>query len=287
METTQPNQERSYIIILSIAGSDNSGGAGIQADIKTISAIGCYAATAITALTVQNTMGVSAVHPIPADIAIAQVQAVLNDMPPAAIKIGMIHNAAIALSLAQTLKQYPGIPVIFDPVMVATSGDLLMEKDTIKVITQNILPITTLLTPNLHEAAILAKMPIVSIVDMQVAAKKIIKYGSFAVLIKGGHLKGQDLCDVYFDQNGVEKLFHSPAIPSINTHGTGCSLSSAIASYLGLGEDLNAAIVKGKYYIHQAILHGKDVKTGHGQGPLNHFFAPVPMKINILSKAKL
>jgi hydroxymethylpyrimidine/phosphomethylpyrimidine kinase len=279
MEIIQASKEKSYTIILSIAGSDSSGGAGIQADIKTISALGCYAATAITAVTVQNTMGVSAVHSIPADIVIAQAQAVLLDMPPAAIKIGMIHSAHIALSLAQTLKSYPGIPVVFDPVMVATSGDLLMEKETIAVITENILPITKLLTPNLHEAAVLAKMPVSNIKDMQVAAGKIIKYGSFAVLIKGGHLKGTDLCDVYFDQNGVEKLLHSPAISSINTHGTGCSLSSAIASYIGIGEDLDAAILKGKSYIHQAILQGKDVKTGHGQGPLNHFFAPEPLKI--------
>ncbi|MFP5081782.1 bifunctional hydroxymethylpyrimidine kinase/phosphomethylpyrimidine kinase [Pedobacter sp. JCM 36344] len=268
-----------YSVVLSIAGSDSGGGAGIQGDLKTISALGCFATTAITAVTVQNTMGVTMIHPIPASIVSAQVEAVIEDMKPLAIKIGMVYSAELAHSLVCLLKRYPMIPVVCDPVMVATSGDRLMREDTISVLKEQLFPLAQLVTPNLDEAGILADMDIRNVKDMKLAAEKILLFGSNAVLIKGGHLKGEDLFDVYLNKNGDHNVFHSKAIKTNNTHGTGCSLSSAIASYLALGETMIDAISKARIYLQQAIAHGKDVKTGDGHGPLNHFFDPEKLRI--------
>lgn len=264
----------SYPIVLSIAGSDSGGAAGIQADIKTISALGCFATTAITAVTVQNTLGVSGIHPIPVDFVKAQIKAVMNDLRPSAIKIGMVHSAELAIGIAEALNEYKNVPVIFDPVMVASSGDSLVESDTIAILKHYLFPLTQLLTPNLGEAALLAQMDIEHVEDMKDAAVKILMSGVNAVLIKGGHLKGPDLIDIYRDKKGNETMFSSTAIETLNTRGTGCSLSSAIASYISLGHDLEAAIAKAKAYVHQAICQGIDVKTGKGHGPLNHFFEP-------------
>ena len=263
-----------YPVVLSIAGSDSGGGAGIQADLKTISALGCYGTTAITAVTVQNTLGVSAIHPIPVEFVKAQIRAVMDDLKPATIKIGMVYNAELALVIAEALSDYPGVPVIFDPVMAATSGHLLIEDDTVATLKNLFFRLTEIVTPNLDEASILADMEVKTIGDMKEAAFRIMKYGCNAVLVKGGHLKGPDLFDVYLNKNGDERIYRSAAIDSINTHGTGCSLSSAIASFMALGNDLNTSISKSKIYIQMAIEHGKDVKTGQGHGPLNHFFDP-------------
>lgn len=263
-----------YPVVLSIAGSDSGGGAGIQADLKTISALGCFGTTAITALTVQNTLGVSGIHPIPVDFVKAQIKAVMDDLKPSAIKIGMVHSAELAIGIAETLSDHPNVPVIFDPVMVATSGVRLIANNTVETLKQHLFPITELVTPNLDEAAILAGMEIKTIGDMKEAAVQIIRYGCKAVLIKGGHLKGPDLLDVYLDKDGNERIFRSTAIDTVNTHGTGCSLSSAIASFIALGNDLNMSISNSKKYIQQAIEQGKNVKTGDGHGPLNHFFDP-------------
>jgi len=263
-----------YPVVLSIAGSDSGGGAGIQADLKTISALGCFGTTAITALTVQNTLGVSGIHPIPVDFVKAQIKAVMDDLKPSAIKIGMVHSAELAIGIAETLSDHPNVPVIFDPVMVATSGVRLIANNTVETLKQHLFPITELVTPNLDEAAILAGMEIKTIGDMKEAAVQIIRYGCKAVLIKGGDLKGPDLLDVYLDKDGNERIFRSTAIDTVNTHGTGCSLSSAIASFIALGNDLNMSISNSKKYIQQAIEQGKNVKTGDGHGPLNHFFDP-------------
>jgi len=268
-----------YTVVLSIAGSDSGGGAGIQGDLKTISALGCFGTTAITAVTVQNTMGVTAIYQIPADIVSAQVEAVIEDMKPSAIKIGMVYSAELGRSLVSILKRYPTIPVVCDPVMVATSGDRLMREDTISVLKEQLFPLAQLVTPNLDEAGILADMDIRNVKDMKLAAEKILLFGSDAVLIKGGHLKGEDLFDVYLNKNGDHHVFHSKAIKTNNTHGTGCSLSSAIASYWAVGETMIDAISKAKEYLQQAIAHGKDVKTGDGHGPLNHFFDPEKLRI--------
>jgi hydroxymethylpyrimidine/phosphomethylpyrimidine kinase len=263
-----------YPVVLSIAGSDSGGGAGIQADIKSISALGCFGTTAITAVTVQNTLGVTGIHPIPVEFVMAQIKAVMDDLKPSAIKIGMVHSVELAIGIAEVLRAYRAIPVVFDPVMVATSGDRLVANDIEEAMKQHLFPLAEIVTPNLAEAAILAKMEIHTIGDMKKAAVQIMQYGCNAVLIKGGHLKGPDLYDVYLDKNGDERIFRSRAIDTINTHGTGCSLSSAIASYIALGNDLNTSISKSKIYIQNAIEHGKDVKAGEGHGPLNHFFDP-------------
>lgn len=263
-----------YPVVLSIAGSDSGGGAGIQADLKTMSALGCFGTTAITAVTVQNTVGVSGIHAIPVDFVKAQIKAVMDDLKPSAIKIGMVHSAELAIGIAEVLGYYPHIPVVFDPVMVATSGDSLISSDTVATLKEHLFPVARLVTPNLDEAAILAEMGITTVGDMKNSAKKIMSYGCNAVLVKGGHLKGPDLFDVYLDKDGNERIFRSTPIATINTHGTGCSLSSAIASFIALGHDLDNSISKSKKYIQNAIEQGKDVQTGQGHGPLNHFFDP-------------
>jgi hydroxymethylpyrimidine/phosphomethylpyrimidine kinase len=263
-----------YPVVLTIAGSDSGGGAGIQADLKTISALGCFATTAITAITVQNTLGVTGIHQIPVDFVTAQIKAVMGDLKPSTIKIGMVHSPELAMALAETLSYYPGVPIIFDPVMVATSGDRLIDDHTIVTFKEQLFPLAEIITPNLDEAAILADMEIYTIDDMKEAALCLLQYGCNAVLIKGGHLEGSELCDIYFHKNGDECVFRSPKIYTVNTHGTGCTLSSAIASFIALGNDLTVSISKSKNYIHQAIEQGKDVRTGAGQGPINHFFNP-------------
>jgi len=266
-----------YPVVLSIAGSDSGGGAGIQADLKTFSALGCYGTTAITAVTVQNTLGVSAVHAIPVAIVIGQIRAVMDDIRPAAIKIGMIPSAELAIAIALVLKDYPHVPVIFDPVMVSSSGHQLVGHDTLDSFKNALYPITQLLTPNLNEASLISGIAVETVDDMKKAAGHIIKLGCKAVLVKGGHLPGTDLVDVYLENKGVEYIFTSKAIDSPNTHGTGCTLSAAIASFIVLGNDMRTAIERAKAYVHQAIEQGKDVHTGDGHGPLNHFFDPQKM----------
>lgn len=263
-----------YPVVLSIAGSDSGGGAGIQADLKTISALGCFAATAITAITVQNTLGVSAIHQIPVKLVIAQIKAVMDDLKPSAIKIGMVHSSELAMFMAEILRHYQQIPIIFDPVMVASSGDRLIEESTIATFKEQLFPLAEIITPNLDEAAILANMEIKTIYDMKEAGSRLLKYGCNAVLIKGGHLEGSELCDVYLHKNGYEYVFRSRKIYTLNTHGTGCTLSSAIASYIALGHSLTLSISKSEDYTHRAIEHGKNVICGAGQGPINHFFDP-------------
>lgn len=263
-----------YPVVLSIAGSDSGGGAGIQADLKTISALGCFGTTAITAITAQNTLGVTGIHPIPEALVRAQIKAVMDDLRPAALKIGMVYSSALAIAIAETLSEYPDIPVIFDPVMVTSSGDSLIEDQTVTTFKQQLFPLAELVTPNLEEASILAGMEVRTIGDMKKAAFCLLQYGCKSVLIKGGHLAGSELCDVYLHQDGDSRVFRSKRIETNNTHGTGCTLSSAIASFRGLGEDLITAISKSKAYTHQAIEQGKQVRIGAGHGPLNHFFDP-------------
>lgn len=263
-----------YPIVLTIAGSDSGGGAGIQADLKTFSALGCFGTSAITAITVQNTMGVSGIHIIPSEIVVQQIRAVVDDMQPLVIKIGMIPTAEHATAIAAILKEYLHIPVILDPIIVASSGYQLMEEKAISILKNELFPQATLVTPNLDEAGLITGTTIDNVADMEIATAYFIMLDCKAVLIKGGHLKGDTLCDVYLDKNGLTRRFESAFINSNNTHGTGCTLSSAIAAFLALGDDMLTAIEKAKAYVHQAIDQGKDVKTGNGRGPLNHFFDP-------------
>lgn len=271
---------RTYPCVLTIAGSDCSGGAGIQADIKTISALGAYAASAITAITVQNTCGVTGIHPVPPSYVKGQIEAVMEDICPQAIKIGMINDTKIVEVIAESLLKYRPKFVVFDPVMVSTSGCKLMEDEAIEAITTKLIPLATLITPNLSEAEILAGQKIGSVEDMQQHAKKMLKLGCKGVLIKGGHLEGGRMCDVLQTTDEERpQLFTAPKVESRNTHGTGCTLSSAIATYLALGETVTSAVEKAKQYVYKGIKTGKDVYIGHGHGPLNHFYSPVAMHI--------
>lgn len=259
-------------VILTIAGSDCSGGAGIQADIKTISALKGYAASVITAVTAQNTMGVQAVCPIPPDIVRAQITSVMDDLRPAAIKIGMVHNAAIVHTIAECLQNIRSRFVVYDPVMVSTSGRKLMTEDTVRTIQEELFPLCSLITPNLGEASLLLSNPVTDIEEMKLAACELANRYHCAVLVKGGHLSGNTMCDVLYN-NGRFSLFEQQKIESRNLHGTGCTFSSAIAAFAARGKGLEEAVRQAKVYISKAIYHGKDLHIGHGNGPLCHFFS--------------
>ena len=198
----------------------------------------------------------------------------MDDIRPSVIKIGMVHSLEHAHAIADILQAYPQVPVVLDPVMVATSGDKLIEENTIAALKSKLFSLALIVTPNLDEAQILSGMRIHGLEDMQQAARIILETGCRSVLLKGGHLKGTRLYDVYLHQNGDQKVFESVAIDSRNTHGTGCTFASAIASALALGHELQEAVSIAKKYIHEAIEQGKDVRTGEGHGPLNHFYNP-------------
>lgn len=266
-----------YPSVLSIAGFDGSGGAGIQADIKTISALGCYATTVLTALPVQNTQGVRNIYPIPLEAVEDQIEAVMDDIMPDAIKIGMVHTPELVDSITATLKKYEAVPIVFDPVMVATSGHRLIEEDSINALIEQLLPIATVITPNMDEAAILANMNVKTLEEMRIAGKQIKELGCNSILMKGGHQETTNITSLFFDPNSRCHPFEVIKIRTNNTHGSGCTLSSAIAAYLAQGRTLFEAVDLGQRYVHRAIDSGKNVRTGKGNGPLNHFFNPQKM----------
>ena len=265
-----------YYTAMTIAGSDSCGGAGVQADIKTMSALGVYAASAITAITVQNTLGVYAIQDINPEIVKGQIEAVMDDIHPDAIKVGMVNNCATIQAIAETLKRYQGEyqHLIIDPVMVSTSGCRLMQEDALSIFIQELLPLATLLTPNIPEAEILAGMKIQNKEDIQNAALAISKLGCKYVLIKGGHFQGAEKIDYLFEDGKPITSYRGISVNTRNTHGTGCTLSSAITSYLAREMDMNTAIAMAKTYLSGAILAGKDVQIGKGHGPENHFYEP-------------
>ena len=269
-----------YPSVLTIAGFDGSGGAGIQADIKTFSALGCYATSVLTALPVQNTMGVQNIYSIPMEAVAEQLEAVLDDIFPHAIKIGMVHNCLLVETIVKTLKKYPKIPVVFDPVMVSTSGHWLIEHETVNTIVNKLFPIADLITPNIDEAGILADMEVSTLEDMKVAGQKILESGCNNILLKGGHQKLPVITSLLIEKNGQQTYFKSEKVLTKNTHGSGCTLSSAIAAYLARGEELNSAVSLAQKYVFEAIKTGKDVITGKGNGPLNHFFNPQKLILN-------
>lgn len=269
-----------YPSVLTIAGSDSSGGAGIQGDLKTISSLGCYATTAITAITVQNTRGVTAIHSIPPEIVKGQIDSIMTDILPDAIKIGMVHSVSLVNAIAAVLQLYPQIPIILDPVMVATSGDKLIEDHTLTAMKEKLFPLAMLITPNLDEASILAGMKINTVVEMHRAGHMIMESGCKNLLLKGGHLQGNQLTSLYFSAGGPVEEFISERIDTNNTHGSGCTLSSAIASFIARGVCLKDAIANAEIYVHEAISSGATVQTGQGNGPLNHFFKPINLIIN-------
>ncbi|MEI6482064.1 MAG: bifunctional hydroxymethylpyrimidine kinase/phosphomethylpyrimidine kinase [Betaproteobacteria bacterium] len=271
-----------YARVLSIAGSDSGGGAGIQADLKTFSALGCYGMTAITALTAQNTTGVQAIHGVPASFLKAQLQSVLDDIGVDAVKIGMLHSPDVVEVVAWAIDHYGLKQVVLDPVMVATSGDRLIAQETVAVLVSELFPRVQLVTPNLDEASLLLQKNLSQIDELQPAGLELLAMGAKAVLLKGGHLQGDVLCDVLHQLGTDARVFQSARIHSRNVHGTGCSLSSAIAAYLALGHDMHTAVEQARAFIRQAIASGAAVKTGEGHGPLNHGFAPLVMHVKPL-----
>ena len=283
--------KKKYNRVLTIAGSDSGGGAGIQADIKAISAMGCYAASAITAITVQNTVGVEAVHAVPLDILAGQIDAVLSDVGADAIKIGMLHSAEVVNLVADKIEQYGIRNVVLDPVMVSTSGHRLIEESAIEVIKSRLIPLVRVITPNIPEAEILASRTISSEADFPSVAKILASRSNdiqeisptdvsdsknerqVSVLLKAGHLTGDDLVDYFFNaEEGTITQLPSKRVYTRNTHGTGCTLSSAFAAALARGEDLTAAATSAKKYIEGAIISGAEYEIGHGHGPVNHFW---------------
>lgn len=263
-----------YYTALTIAGSDSCGGAGIQADIKTMSALGVYATSAITAITVQNTKGVYAIQEVEPDIVSGQIKAVMDDIHPNAIKIGMVNDSDTIHAIAETLKKTVFQHLVIDPVMVSTSGCRLMQENALDIFIKELLPLATLLTPNIPEAEILAGMKIENKEDIMQAASAISRLGCRHVLIKGGHFEGSEKIDYLFEDGKLLTNYHGISVNTQNTHGTGCTLSSAITSYLAREMDMNTAIAMAKSYLSGAILAGKDVEIGEGHGPVNHFYEP-------------
>lgn len=257
-------------VILSVAGSDCSGGAGIQADIKTISALGGYAASVITAVTVQNTLGVQGVHAVPPEIVRAQIEAVMDDLHPDAVKIGMVNDVPTVRTIADCLRRYAPRHVVYDPVMVSTSGRKLMDDAVIEWMKEELFPLVSLITPNLDEVNVLTGSRPSTVEEMKQAAKLLAVRHGTSVLIKGGHLCGEEMIDVL--QSGENAyIYKVKKIESRNLHGTGCTLSSSIATYLAQGDSMNEAVEKAKQYISHAIEDGKDLRIGRGNGPLWHF----------------
>jgi hydroxymethylpyrimidine/phosphomethylpyrimidine kinase len=260
-------------IALTIAGSDPSGGAGIQADLKTFTALGVYGASVVTALTAQNTHGVTGVQGVPQDFIAAQIKAVMSDLKVSATKTGMLGDRATVATVVSALKTYNFGPVIVDPVMVATSGDVLLAPDAIDAVRGELISLAALITPNLHEAAkLLETAPARSISEMDAQAQALLARGARAVLIKGGHHTGDDAIDLLATPDGVSH--HSaPRLETSNTHGTGCTLSAAIAARLALGEtDLRRAVSEAKAYLWGALNSGRTRTIGSGCGPVDHLF---------------
>lgn len=266
-----------YARVLTIAGSDSGGGAGIQADLKTFAALGCYGMSAITALTAQNTLGVQGIHAVPPAFLKAQIQSVVEDIGVDALKIGMLHEPAVVEVVAWAIDHYKLTRVVLDPVMVATSGDRLMASETVQVLVRELFPRASVITPNLDEAALLLGHEILDADALNQAAQDLMAMGAKAVLLKGGHLAGDEVVDLLVQADGPSRRLASPRIASQNVHGTGCTLSSAMAAYLALGHGLSESVALARTFILGAIAHGADVKTGHGHGPLNHGFSPVPL----------
>ena len=268
-----------YPRVLTIAGSDSGGGAGIQADLKTMSALGCYGMSAITAITAQNTLGVMAIHGVPPAILKAQLQAVLDDIGVDAVKIGMLHSPEIVETVAWAIDHYKLDKIVLDPVMVATSGDQLVGRGTVKVLVRELFGRALVVTPNLDEAALLLGYPIDSVAALDQAASDLLGLGARSALLKGGHLASDELVDVLAQPSLALLHLRSQRINSRNVHGTGCTLSSAIACNLALGMHLVMAVSTARQYILEAIASGADITTGKGHGPLNHGHAPIPMKV--------
>ena len=268
------SMSKQYKRVLTIAGSDPSGGAGIQADIKTISACGCYAMSAITAVVDENTFEVKGVHPVPASFVRGQIESVLSDIGADAVKIGMLHSSELILAVKEALTPYNIRNIVLDPVMVATAGNDLLKQEAVRTLQHELIPLTRIITPNIPEAEVLSGQKIGSKEDMLAVIKSLSCNNTISVLLKAGHLSDNELTDIFYNAETREILeLKALRIASQNTHGTGCTLSSAVASFLAHGFSLDDSVRKAKKYMTQAILHGADYKIGKGHGPVHHFFS--------------
>ncbi|HEX5179132.1 MAG TPA: bifunctional hydroxymethylpyrimidine kinase/phosphomethylpyrimidine kinase [Gemmatimonadaceae bacterium] len=257
-------------IVLTIAGSDSGGGAGIQADLKTFHRFGVFGTSAITAVTAQNTEGVREWMALPAALVAAQIEAVATDLRPDAVKSGMLGTAAVIAAAAASITAHALHPYVLDPVMVASSGDALLERDAVGVLRSALLPVCDLITPNIEEAMVLTGEGVASVSDQERAARRLVEEGAPAALVKGGHAAGAEVADVLFDgARGVVRVFRHRRIDSRHTHGTGCTLSAAIAAHLALGVPLERAVETSLDFVHRAIAGAPGL--GAGRGPLNHF----------------
>jgi len=266
-----------YRRALTIAGSDSGGGAGIQADLKTFSALRCYGMSVITAITAQNTHEVTAVHAVPVEVITAQLDAVLSDIGADAIKVGMLFSPEITEAVGAGLRKWGSGLIVVDPVMVSKSGDRLLTEPAVEALKTHVFPIAEVITPNLPEASTLLAREVTTRGDMEPAARDLLATGARAVLLKGGHLDGDSAADVLVfrgrDGEIMSRWFEFERIDTPNTHGTGCTLSSAIASFLARGEGLEAAVEAARAYMQAAIAAGAQFEMGHGHGPVNHFHA--------------
>lgn len=266
--------QKTYRRVMTVAGSDPSGGAGIQADIKTISACGCFATSAIVAVVDENTIGVTGIHPIPEDFVVGQIHSILDDIGTDAVKIGMLHSSSLIQSVRSALDRYPEITdIVLDPVMVATSGDPLLEPHAVGTLRDVLIPRSRIITPNIPEAELLLGRKIQHQDELPDVAIELAKFGA-SVYLKAGHLNDSRLVDILYDaENKAIVELPTERIDTANTHGTGCTLSSAIASFLAHGNTLADAARLARKYIYEAITAGARYKIGHGHGPVHHFHA--------------
>ncbi|MCK0196864.1 bifunctional hydroxymethylpyrimidine kinase/phosphomethylpyrimidine kinase [Ancylobacter sp. 6x-1] len=272
-QSSRPASGAGTPIAVTIAGSDSGGGAGIQADLKTFSALGVYGASVITALTAQNTLGVTSIHDVPPAFVSAQMDAVFSDLAVDAVKIGMLSRPEVIAAVAQGLDRHGLRAVVLDPVMVAASGDRLLVPEAIEELRRSLLPRALLITPNLPEAAaLLDEPPAHDLAAARMQAARLLAMGPKAVLVKGGHGEGPESTDVLMDADGVVEL-SAPRIVTRNTHGTGCTLSSAITAGLAKGLSLRDAVAAGKDYLTRALARSEELAVGHGHGPVHHFHA--------------
>ena len=265
---------------MSIAGSDSCGGAGIQADLKTFSALGVYGMSAVTAITAQNTLGVYDIMAVSPSVVRKQIEAVFDDMRPDSLKIGMLFNSDIIEEVSCSLSSYKANNIVLDPVMISTSGSQLLENNAIEAMVSKLFPIADLVTPNKYEAEYISGKKIVSTDDVLYCGRRILDLGAKAVLIKGGHFDDDIMTDyLFFSKNQAPEKFSMQRVATINSHGTGCTLSSAIAAYLAQGYSMTSAVSQAKKYLNMALSYGADIYSGKGHGPVNHFFEPQKLKI--------
>ena len=262
-----------YKRVLTIAGSDPSGGAGIQADLKTFSACGCFGTSAIVAVVDENTVGVTGVHPVPVDFVAGQIKSVLDDIGADAIKIGMLHSSELIRTVKETLSRYDVKNIVLDPVMVATSGDKLLQNDAIETLQNELIPFVRVITPNIPEAEVLLQREIKSQDELPKVIKELSANRNVSVLLKAGHLTEEKLTDVFYNAETDEIIeLTSGRICTKNTHGTGCTFSSALAAFLAHSLPLNDAVRAAKEYMKSAIIAGAEYEIGKGHGPVHHFF---------------